>query len=162
MKSIPLKNINKKVIAYTLVDDVDYDELSKLKWAKDTYGYAVNCQYIGNYRSKSIKMHRVITNAPQGLDVDHINRDKLDNRRSNLRICTRTQNNINQPARANNTSGYKGIGWDKERSKWKAQIKIKGKTKAIGRYKSLEDAREAYLTVAKEVYGNYLPRDIYA
>jgi hypothetical protein len=90
-------------------------------------------------------MHRFIMGDPAGMEVDHINRDAtLDDREENLRIATHTQNGYNQGMRITNASGFKGVSWDKERSKWLAQIRINGKKIYLGRFNSLEAAAQAY------------------
>lgn len=161
MKKIPLRNRQRQVVAYSLIDNEDYDKVSAHRWCRDANGYAVSAFYIDR-KTFNIKLSRYLTDAPKGMDVDHINRDKLDNRKKNLRICTRSQNNINQLAKSNNSSGHKGIGWDKARSKWRAQIKVNGKSKSIGRFENLEDAIVAYREQAKIAYGEFLPKEIYA
>ena len=103
----------------------------------------------------SLPMHRLIMDAPKGMDIDHINGNPLDNRKSNLRICTRAENMRNRGAQKNNTSGYKGVGWCKHRKKWHAQIKHNGKQIYIGRYKDKEEAARAYDAKAKELHGEY-------
>jgi hypothetical protein len=102
-------------------------------------------------------MHRTILGAPQGHMVDHINRDGLDNRRINLRAATRAQNACNAIKRHSirSTSQFKGVHWDKARSRWAAQIKKLGKVTNIGRFISEEDAARAYDTAAKKVYGEF-------
>lgn len=89
------------------------------------------------------RMHRVVNGTSEGLDTDHINRDKLDNRCVNLCPATRTQNNYNSKIRSDNTSGVKGVTWDKVNNKWVAQLQQFGKNKKIGRFSSIEAAQEA-------------------
>lgn len=159
MDKIPLRNKKREIIDYALISPEDFEELNKHRWGRDAQGYAVSAFYIDR-KTINVKMHRLIMDAPKGLEVDHINRKRLDNTRQNLRICTRRENSINVMARSNNISGHKGIGWDKSRNKWRAQIKIDGKNVFIGRFDDLKDAIKAYLAVARKVYGEFLPREL--
>lgn len=104
---------------FAIVDDEDFLELSKYKWYLSGNGYATRT-------SRHIRMHRVINSTPEGFDTDHINGDKLDNRRSNLRTATRSQNNFNTSPPKDNTSGTKGVWFSKRHSRWYAQIKVRG------------------------------------
>lgn len=106
-----------------LVDVEDYDYLMQWKWQADKHK---NGRFYAKRRmqKKNIYMHRGILNTPKGIDTDHVNKDGLDNRRSNLRICSRSQNMMNRGKTNNNISGYKGIHWDKERKKWGVEITI--------------------------------------
>jgi flagellar basal body rod protein FlgC len=100
-------------------------------------------------------MHRLIMNTPDGMDTDHINSNGLDNRRQNLRICTHAENLANRKKQISNTSGYKGVSWDKSCKKWAANISICGKYKKLGRFTDLVEAARAYDAAAKEVYGEF-------
>jgi hypothetical protein len=87
--------------------------------------------------------------------IDHKNGDCSDNRLSNLRPASRLQNQANRRTGKNNTSGYKGVHWDKNRSKWSAQIGVAGKVLYIGRYESAELAYAAYCESAKRLHGEF-------
>lgn len=91
-----------------------------------------------------VRMHRMLTEAPSGMDVDHIDGDGLNNRRCNLRVCTESENSRNQRIRSDNTSGYKGVSWLKSRKKWISQIRADGKTIRLGSFGSAEDAYKSY------------------
>ena len=114
----------------------------------------------GNYASTSIgsgrvmQMHRLIMGFPPGLQVDHINCDGLDNRRSNLRIVTQSQNNMNARLRKDNTSGFKGVYFYKPNQKWKAQIQV-GKNRHIGYFDTPEEAARAYDAEARKHFGEF-------
>lgn len=89
-------------------------------------------------------------------DVDHINCNRADNRISNLRLASRSQNCANIPRlRATNSSGRRGVCWDKSRGKWAAQITINYRNRLIGRFDNIDDAEAAYLKVAREHFGAF-------
>lgn len=135
---------------FAIVDDADFDTLQKYNWQMHKHGYATRKKGLGH-----ISMHREIMNPPSGFDVDHINGNKLDNRRANLRICSRHENTFNQGLRSNNNSGYKGVSWRKQERKWIAQIQANGKRKTIGYFDSAIEAARAYDNAAIEAYGEY-------
>jgi hypothetical protein len=104
MKKIPLRNKIHKVIDYALVDNDDYGRLMKFKWClmgSNKFFYAATATYVNGKRT-TIKMHRMVMNTPKGLSTDHINHNRLDNRKKNLRICT---NRINHQNRVKKTDG---------------------------------------------------------
>jgi hypothetical protein len=124
---------------YAIVDDFDYEMLSKHSWCLDVGGgYAMSRV---NY--KTMRMHRMILNPPNGLVVDHINRNKLDNRRSNLRIATTSQNMLNANRRSNNKSGFNGVTYSTRDKRWVAQVKLNYKNILLGYFKDKEDAINA-------------------
>jgi hypothetical protein len=106
-----------------------------------------------------VAAHRVIYSMTSGAwptgDVDHRSGDRLDNRPGNLRCATRSQNVANQALRACNTSGFKGVSWDKKNKKWMARIGVNGKSKTLGRYACAEDAGRAYDRAAVEAFGEF-------
>jgi len=107
-------------------------------------------------RQAGLQIHRLIMDAPKGMCVDHINGNPLDNRKSNLRICTRSENMRNRGAQKNNTSGYKGVSWHKHKKKWGCKInKHNGKQIHVGYYKDKEEAARAYDKKAKEFHGEF-------
>ncbi len=154
MKLIPLTQGK-----FAIVDDEDYERLSQWKWQvrRLTYGgfAAVRTrQSTEKDGPQSIHMSRVITKAPAGLVVDHINHDTLDNRKCNLRICTTSQNAYNRkPYGA--SSKYKGVSMPLNSKKWMARISIKGKQHILGTFETEESAAEAYKVAAKEFHGEY-------
>lgn len=87
--------------------------------------------------------------------IDHINRDKTDNRISNLRLATIEQSNQNREKHKVNTSGYKGVSFSKSRGLWEASIKWNGKSKFLGRFSRKEDARDAYIKASIERHGDF-------
>jgi hypothetical protein len=101
----------------------------------------------------SVLLHRFLMNPPEGLHVDHIDHDGLNNRRYNLRNVTRTVNQLNNRKQTNNTSGYRGVVWDKDRNLFQAKIKLHGKQKMLGRYKTAEEANDVVVKYRKDVLG---------
>lgn len=88
-------------------------------------------------------------------EIDHINGKRSDNRISNLREATRSQNNANAKVRSNNRSGMKGVSWSSDRKMWVAHISWQRKVHHLGRFKTKEAAQEAYLAKASELFGNF-------
>lgn len=137
----------------TFVDEEDFQTLKKLRWYRIKGGYAVN-----DYRNKGKRtmryMHREIMQTPRGMQTDHVNRNKLDNRRINLRIATAAQNQGNRGIDKRNTSGLKGVIPYKN-GKWMAQIKIANKSKYLGLFESKHEAHGAYMKAASEYHGAF-------
>lgn len=103
----------------------------------------------------TIYLHREILNAQPGQIVDHIDGDTLNNRRSNLRLASYSQNGANSTKRRANTSGYKGVTWDKHRKKWMAAIRVNYKRMYLGRFNTKEEAAKAYNDAAKLHFGEF-------
>lgn len=99
-------------------------------------------------------MHRLILDAPDGVDVDHINRNKLDNRKANLRLVSRSHNMMNTDLRSTNTSGYKGVSWSQVAGKWEARIRRDERQYFLGLYPTSDDAARAYDAKARELFGD--------
>lgn len=138
---------------HALVDDEDFDYLSQWKWCLSR-GYAVRSKsFSGPKRVRG--MHRLIMKTPDNLYTDHINRNRLDNRKSNLRICTPKQNAYNRSIQSNNRSGYIGVVWEARRNKWRAQVKVNGRKKTIGRFIAIKDAISARDSYARDVFGEF-------
>ena len=144
---------------FTIVDEADYEWLSQWKWyfsacGKNNGGYAVRKEYLGRYNGrdlcKTILMHRLIIGAPDDVETDHWDRNKLNNRRYNLRLATHAQNSSNKSKTLSKTSSkYKGVTWYKPTQKWCAKI-YHGKTINLGYFLSEDEAALAYDEVAKE------------
>ena len=141
--------------AFALVDDEDYDGFSRHRWHLQSAGYAARSspRPCRGY----ILMHRQILGAPDHLEVDHLNRTRLDNQKTNLRLCTRTQNAVNLPALGGHGSKYKGVCWDKSRKNqpWMAKMSIGNRTVHIGRFVTEVDAAMAYDHRARRVRGQF-------
>lgn len=132
------------------IDDEDFELVSAYKWSAHYHSYWEAVAHVGG--NKYIKMHRLIMNAPDGLDVDHVNGDTLNNQKKNLRLATRSQNNANSPIRGH-PRGMKGT--TRRGKKWVAQISIDNKNKYLGIFSSREEAAKAYDTAAKEIFGEF-------
>src|SRR3990167_2096609 len=103
-----MKKIKLSQNKYALVDDSDFEFLNQWKWSLSSGGYAER-QELKSLGGEKIRMHRLIIGAKEGQQADHKNMNRIDNRRGNLRICTKSQNMMNCGRRKNNTSGYKGV-----------------------------------------------------
>lgn len=137
-----------------LIDYQDYELIRNYKWSihanhNKTLYYART-----EIKRATIEMQRLIMNPIQGLQVDHINHNGLDNRRKNLRIVTVSQNQANS-RKHNGSSKYKGVYLKKEINKWTAGIKYNNKRIHIGYFHNEVDAAIAYDLKAKELFGEY-------
>jgi hypothetical protein len=144
---IPLTNGKKAKI-----DKEDYVKVSKYKW-HNSLGYAQ--AYSKDTPYNPVAMHRLIMNDPIGFSIDHINHNRLDNRKCNLRFCNMSQNIANSLLSKINTSGYKGVDWHKGSRQWRARITINGKRFDLGNFKSIKNAAEAYNKKAKKIFGEF-------
>lgn len=133
-----------------LIDAEDVGLLGDGFWSRLKSGY-VHASVDG----KTQYLHRLIMNAPAGMDVDHINGDRSDCRRSNLRVCTRTGNAQNSKKPITNTSGYKGVSWDKQMKKWRVQLKANGEIRFRRLFSDKRTAAEAYDNAALKYHGEF-------
>jgi hypothetical protein len=147
----------------TLVDDEDYPFLSQWKWQYGANGYAVRDEYLGKvsnrYINRTILMHRVLLNAPLDMDVDHKNRDKLDNRRANLRLATRSQNRANvKHVRKTNSELPMGVTYNpsvRSKQPFMARVCCNGKSFFLGNFYSVDEASAAYQKKKAELFGEF-------
>ena len=132
-----------------IVDPDDYEKyVKKNSFQMNDNGYV--------RFGKGIKLHRVIMNVNDPkTDVDHINGNKLDNRKSNLRLCNRSQNCMNRGKPSNNSSGFKGVSFDKQKQKYHAYIKLNYKREHIGYFDTAEEAHQAYCKRASELHKDF-------
>ena len=135
--------------ARALIDLDDLETVKQYHWYLDQKGYVAAKGIDGSKYPREI--HRLIMNNPKGMIVDHINRDKLDNRKSNLRICTTKENNRNKSLNSNNKTGYKGVS----PCLYKVSISKDGITYNLGKFNSKEQAARAYDRKAIELYGEF-------
>lgn len=135
-----------------IIDDEDYNKIKKYKW----YVYKNNnCFYTISETKPGIRMHRLIMSAKKGQIVDHINRNGLDNRKCNLRLCSIAENSRNKKKPKTNTSGYKGVSFKKSHNKWQATIKVNKKIKHLGYFDNPKKAYHAYCKAAKKYHGEF-------
>lgn len=125
-----------------LVDDDDFDRISELNWQCSSKGYALTKVRIDGRRVPYL-MHRFIMNFPDK-EIDHINNNKLDNRKENLRLCDRNENCQNASKYKNNTSGYKGVDFNKKTGKFRTRIQHNKKSIEIGLFNTAKEAAIAY------------------
>lgn len=137
-----------------LVDDDDFEYLSKTKWHDDSRGYAIRGAVREDGVRTTEKMHRIIINAEKGKLVDHINGLPWDNRKENLRIVTDTQNARNTKMYNTNKSGYKGVAVYNGK-KWTAQITVNYRKLHLGVFEDAKVAAEVYNDAAVEHFGEY-------
>jgi hypothetical protein len=152
MKKIPLNGKYGKG-EFALVDDEDYEELMQHRWLGTKKGYAVSFKSKRN-KNTATYIHRLIMNAPKHLVVDHINHDKLDNRRSNLRICTNGQNRANTK-KTSGASKFKGVFFNKGAGRPYAKIYCNYEQIYIGTFDTELEAAAAYNTKALELFGDF-------
>lgn len=137
-----------------LVDDDDYPWLAEYSWYVHHYAMTV---FRVSGRPKFGLLHRIIMNAPSGLEVDHIDGNRLNNQKSNLRLCTHAENQKNRTnANKNNHSGAKGVYFDSRRGAWYAQVNINGKEKTVASgLKTIRDAVDVRNRIAMEFHGEF-------
>lgn len=142
-----------------LVDDEDFESLSKFQWNGYRGGNTFYAQrYIClNNTTIHLLMHRCILklNNNDMRQVDHKNGNGLDNRKENLRIATSSQNQANSQKRIDNTSGYKGVTWNKRNKKWQAEIKYNQQHFYLGLFKNKDKAAQAYNEMALKFHGEF-------
>jgi hypothetical protein len=138
----------------TLIEEADYALLADGRWHATRWGRRKEHYATRSRRCHTEGMHRIILDAPDGLEVDHWNGDPLDNRRSNLRLASRVQNMRN--IRPRNGREFKGITYDRRNTKrWKAQIMVLGKNKFLGNFLTKEEGARAYDRAAIEHFGEF-------
>jgi hypothetical protein len=138
-----------------VVDDCDFSLVKNRKWCavlQNGNYYAQTWQRTnGRYTTKM--MHRLILGATRGSVIDHINGNGLDNRRSNLRFCSFSENQWNRKPNKNSKTGVKGVHWSAKEKKYVAQIREHGKRIMLGSFRSIEEAALAYREKAKQLFG---------
>lgn len=133
-----------------LIDIDDISVVSGYKWN------AVHSNYVTSKTGgPTVLLHRLIMGPSNSMTVDHINHNPLDNRRSNLRVCTQQENSFNKKILPNNTSGVKGVSFDSKRGLWESSITKSGKRYYLGRYTELDDAERARTRAERDLFGEY-------
>jgi hypothetical protein len=152
MKKIPLTQGK-----FALVDDGDFEFLNEFNWKLVSDGYAARNERIAG-KIKTIYIHRIVNKTPKGMQTDHINGDRLDCQKPNLRNCTNSQNQMNSPKKLTkrSTSKYKGVCKAWKRELWRVQVNTeKNKTQHIGYYKTEIEAARAYDEAAGRYFGEF-------
>jgi hypothetical protein len=137
-----------------VIDDEDYDYLNQFSWRINRDGYAITCK-VGE--KADVYMHRLLLGATNfSTKVDHINKNRADNRKENLRICTNVQNSYNaRKTSSPTTSKYKGVSFDKSRSKWVAYIRADRKSRFLGRFNTEKEAYDARVIASLHLHGDF-------
>ena len=147
---IVLYNINHVAIAETIIDTKNVEKCKKYKWWL-SQGY-VKTTRNGN----CLFLHKFICNPPKNRLTDHIDRNMLNNLESNLRIATKSQNGANSKLQKNNTSGYRGVHWDKRNKRWVASVRNNYKKFYLGRFIDKHEAAFVYNKAAREFFGEFV------
>jgi len=151
---------------FALVDDEDYEVLSRYKWHADSNGYGARRAMHPDVPRKEITiyMHRGIMGLCRGdkMVIDHIDRNPRNNQRNNLRICTVAENGRNTALNSRNTSGYKGVCWNKNQKLWMASIRVHGKRTHLGCFPTAEFAYDAYCRAAVVLHGDFVNHELIA
>jgi hypothetical protein len=135
-------------------DKDDFEKIKSYYWRIDYWGYVITSIRIKG-ETTHIKLHKLISNTDKTKHIDHIDGNKTNNRKSNLRFANNQQNAMNIKMFSHNTSGFKGVIWCKDRSKWRAQIKLNQKHMHLGYYSNKEDAIEARIEAEHKYFGEY-------
>lgn len=137
-----------------LIDKDDLSRVLQVSWCICSDGY-VSGHEKGTGKNRGVRLHSFIMMAKPGEVIDHINHDKADNRKINLRICTLSENNKNLPLSKENTSGHPGVSWMESRKKWRAYISVNNKFKHLGLFGKIEDAIKARKEAEAMYYGDF-------
>lgn len=143
------------VVSHTKIDVSDIDKVKGYRWTTIKPSKGKFIYVVSKTEKDQILLHRFIMDCPNGKLVDHINHDTLDNRKYNLRVCTKQQNEFNKKAPLNNASGIIGVSFDKKAKKWEAYITLNKHRKSLGRFKNKNDAVEARRMAEEKYFGEY-------
>ncbi|AFM40318.1 AP2 domain-containing protein [Desulfosporosinus acidiphilus SJ4] len=139
-----------------LIDSEEGKRVKSYNWFLNEKGYAW-----AKINGQRIRLHRFLINAPADLQVDHINNIKVDNRKSNLRLATNKENRRNEGLRKSNSTGAKGVNFDKRRKKYRAYITVDGRYIHLGYYSTIEKASIAYDHSAEQYFDEFArPNDL--
>lgn len=133
-----------------LIDKNDYERVKNVCWHMDAHGYILGC-----VNGKEVRLHRFLTKCPETEIVDHINQNKADNRKCNLRIVNHSQNNMNKPMQKNNTSGFVGVNYNKKNRKWTSFIAVNSRQIYLGSFENIQDAAEARKKAEAKYFGAF-------
>ena len=141
-----------------IIDVENAPEVLRFKWCahkKRHLWYAVTSVRKEDGTRTVLSLHRLILKPSSNVLVDHRDGDGLNNRKSNLRLATNAQNQHNSRRSLHNTSGFKGVDFNKRRCQWRALICFNNKRKHLGRFQTKEEAAAAYDTAARKFFGEY-------
>lgn len=152
-----MKQIELTQDKFAIVDDGDYEWLSRYSWHATRNPYGGKWYARGKVGNKAVYMHRLITGAPAYMEVNHCDDDTLNNQRHNLRTCEHSDSMRNRKKQCNNGSGYVGVVTQKRAGYlvYRAQIKVSPKMLHIGCFETPEEAARAYDKKAKELFGEF-------
>lgn len=142
---------------FATVDDSDFEPLSQYRWKcmvrpQTCYAYRYEKTDQGWHK---VFMHQAVMNPEDGMEVDHINGNGLDNQRRNLRVCTHAENCWNQRKTGGTSSHYKGVAWNIGCRKWEAKIRVDGILRHLGVFASEEQAASRYNAAARKHFGEF-------
>lgn len=135
------------------IDSADVNAVAGWNWCAFVRGETVYA--VRSASRKTIYMHRALISPPDGCVVDHVDGNGLDNRRANLRVGSQMQNTWNSRTKRSNTSGVKGVCFDRSRAKWIAHIRCGGKRINLGRFDNIRDAEAAYRAASMRIHGQF-------
>lgn len=138
-------------VTRAVIDSTNKHLASQYKWYLSNSGYAISRVS----ENEQVFLHRLILNPKEGLFVDHIDGNPLNNKLENLRECTHQQNIMNQKLRKDNTSGHKGVGWCNRKKRWRSRIHVDGKDVHLGYYQDKESAISSRLSAERKYFGEF-------
>ncbi len=150
---VPLRARDGSVRAFAIIDEADSEWVNQWRWYL-CKGYAIRAGW-EHGRKQTIRLHRLLLGLTHGdgLEGDHLNRDRLDCRRANLRVTTTRGNSQNRSSHTGSTSKYRGVSWSRSNSKWKAEVTVNGKRTYLGHFISESEAAQ----IAREARSRLLP-----
>lgn len=149
----PFKKIVLSNGGFALVDEEDYEKAIQYKWMR--HRIEINREIVETTTKPRLFLSRFIMNPSEGMQVDHIDGNTFNNRKSNLRICTNAENSRNTKLYSTNTTGFRGVIWDKDLKRWKVRITVDFKRIYLGSYRNIEDAAKAYDKAALKYHGEF-------
>ena len=151
---IVIRNKQGDIKAIAVIDIEDLEMIGQYKW-NESGGYARTV-----INGHGVFMHKIIMNdINNNFTIDHINRNRLDNRKSNLRFTTIQENSLNQSVYKNNVSGVPGVRFNKSKKKWEADIQYKRKRIYLGSFMNKDDAIAARKSAEEKYFGDYAPKN---
>lgn len=142
---------------WAIIDAEDVHKVEGVKWSAKGRGRHVYACAAQSHAPKlgGTHMHRVVVGNPPDMEVDHIHESRRDNRKGELRVCAHAENLRNRGKTAANTSGYKGVSFDKKKRKWSAKIRKDYRQMFLGYFDDKEAARDAYVCAALQFHGAF-------